>query len=138
MDYIFDNDAKVQSTKSRLEAYSAQNLNVCLESCYQPSNISYFSSTCRVNIQYAGLAAATKVKIQIRGFLQIGKVTALTALEKLLSSYVSVNVFKRGFFSRKVAALCLCEKEIRRGENSPWLPVQITGNFDSNIILLVY
>ncbi len=46
----------------------------------------YFELFCNlVNVLHAGPAAATQVKIQIQGFLQLGKNTKLTALNKLLS-----------------------------------------------------
>ena len=80
-----------------------------------------------VDILHAGpAAAATKIKIEIRRFLQLGKPNSLTALEKLLSSPVSAYLsgewerYKGGLFGNK-------EYETCRAENSPWLPIQTRG-----------
>jgi hypothetical protein len=56
-------------------------------------NFKHFEFFCNVvNILHVG-PAATKVRIQIRGFLQVANATALTAPEKLLSSTISVSAF---------------------------------------------
>jgi hypothetical protein len=53
-----------------------------------------------VNILHAGpAAAATKIKFQIRGFLRLGKSTALTALDKLLKCF-PVSAFLSGKWER--------------------------------------
>ena len=79
-------------------------------------NVKYFAFFCnRVNILNAGPgAAATKVNIQIRGLPPLGKATALTALEKLLSSIIpgKRECCGDGLFGNE-------EYEICRRENSP-------------------
>jgi hypothetical protein len=61
-------------------------------------HLKYFVFFCNiVNILHAGpAAAATKIKVQTRRFLQLGKYTALMALEQFLSSSASVNAFLSG------------------------------------------
>ncbi len=65
-------------------------------------------------------AAATKVNIQIRDFPPLGKATAMTALEKLLSSIIAVSAFLSGKWERCGDGLFGNEEyEICRRENSP-------------------
>jgi hypothetical protein len=120
-----DDDAKVQNKNSQA-AFGANN-----------SAGKYFVSFCNlVNILHAGPAAATKVKIQIRGFLRLEKVTALTVLENLLLYLVCIC-----FSSRKVDR---CQGDLfgnneyelegcrREPETSQRLLIQITGDLGSS------
>jgi hypothetical protein len=74
-------------------------------------------------------AAATKVNIQIRGFLQLGKSTALTALDKLLEC-IPVSAFLSGKWDRCESGLYGNEEyETCRAETSPWMSIQTRGEF---------
>jgi hypothetical protein len=81
-----------------------------------------------INILHAGpAAAATKIKIQIRGFLQLGQATALTALEKLVKC-CRVSAFLSGKWERCDGGLYGNEEyETCRAEKSPWMPIQTRG-----------
>jgi hypothetical protein len=71
------------------------------------------------------------VKTQIQGFLQLRKATALTALTKILSA--SVSAFLSGEWARCEGGLYGNEDyEACRAENSPWIPIQTTGDFGIN------
>ena len=128
-----ENDAKVQTTKSQIQAA----LGAKFESLFVKmlNNIKYFVFFCNlVDILHVG-PAATKVKIQIRGFLQIGKATTLTALEKLLSPSFSpvVSAFLSAKWERCPGGLCGNEEyEDCLHEKSPWMPIQSTGQFREN------
>jgi hypothetical protein len=87
MDGDADYDSEIQNT--RLQTQAA--LGPKFETLFQKmlTHVKYFVFFCNlVNILHAG-PAATQVKIQIQGFLQLGKNTALTALKKLISAPVS-------------------------------------------------
>jgi hypothetical protein len=87
-----DSTAEVRNTKSQLKAAIGAKFESLFEKML--TNVKKFVFFCNlVNILAVGPAATTKVKIQIRGFLQLGKATALTVLEKLLSHTLSVSVF---------------------------------------------
>ncbi len=76
-----DDDAKVQNTKSQIESA----LDAKFEGLFEKmlGNIKYFVLLCNlVQILQDGHAAATKVKIQIRGFLQSGKVRSSPGAER--------------------------------------------------------
>jgi hypothetical protein len=68
-----DEEAKVQNTKSRTEAALEAKFEILFQKILP--HVKYFVFSCNlVNILHAGLAAAaTKAKIQIRGFLQLVK-----------------------------------------------------------------
>ncbi len=74
-----DDDAKLQNIKSQIEAA----LGIKFENLFQKMLpcIKYFVLLCNlVNVLHAGpAAAATQVKSQIQGFLQLGKNIKLTA-----------------------------------------------------------
>ncbi len=77
-------------------------------------------------------AAATKIKILIRGFLQLGKGTLATALEKLLKCF-PVSAFLSGKWERCKGGLYGNEEyETCRAENSPWMPIQTRGEFGNS------
>ena len=128
-----ENDAKVQTTKSQIQAA----LGAKFQSLFVKmlNNIKYFVFFCNlVDILHVE-PAATKVKIQIRGFLQIGKATTLTALEKLLSPSFSpvVSAFLSAKWERCPGGLCGNEEyEDCLHEKSPWMPIQSTGQFREN------
>jgi hypothetical protein len=65
-------------------------------------NVKCFVFFCNlVNILHAGPAAATKVKIEIRGYLPLGKVTALMAQENCCLLVDFYGVFVTAFLSGK-------------------------------------
>jgi hypothetical protein len=131
-----DEEAKVQNTKSQTEAA----LRAMFENLFgnKLPDVKYFVFFCNlVNILHAGPAAeATKIKIQIRGFLQLGKtmkLTAVTALEKLLKC-CPVSAFLFGKWERCEGGLYGNEEyETCRAENSPWMPIQTRGEFGISI-----
>jgi hypothetical protein len=87
---------KIQNPRQRL--LSGQRLKICLERSFQTLSTLSFSAT--LSILHAGpAAAATKIKIQIRGFLQTGKNTFATTLEKLLKC-CPVSTFLSGKWER--------------------------------------
>jgi hypothetical protein len=85
-----------------------------------------------VNILHDGPAApATKIKIQIRGFLQLGQTTVATALDKLLC--YPVSAFLSDKWERCEGGLYGNEEyETCRAENSMWMPIQTIGEFCSS------
>ena len=118
-------DAKVQNTKSQLQA----TLGAKFETLFQKmcSEVSYFVIFCNlVNFMHVA-PAATKVKIQIRGFLQLGKAAkAKTGLDKLLSP--TLSDFLAGQWDRCQGGLCgNIEYENCMREKSSWLAIQSTG-----------
>ena len=76
-------DAKVQNTKSQLQATLGAKFETLFEKMC--SEVSYFVIFCNLFNILHDAPAETKVKIQIRGFLQLGKSKAKTGLDKLLS-----------------------------------------------------
>ena len=127
MDCDDDQDAKVQNTKSQTEAA----LGATFENLFgqKHRDVKFFVFFCNlVNILHAGpAAAATKIKIQIRGFLQLGQVTALTALDKLFDC-CRVSAFLSGKWERCDGGLYGNEEyETCRAEKSPWMPIQTRG-----------
>ena len=124
-----DDDAKVQNTKSQIEAA----LGTKFENLFQKMLpcVKYFVLFCNlVNVLHAvPAAAATQVKIQIQGFLQLGRNMKLTALNKLLK----FPAFLSGQWARCENGLCGNEEyEACRAENSPWMPIQTTGEFGNS------
>ncbi len=98
--------------------------------------VKYFVFYCNlVKILHAGpTAAATKIKVQIRGllnFLQLEKSTSLTALDKLLCFPVSAILSGKwercegGLYGKEVYETC-------RAENSMWMPIQTRGEFGNS------
>ena len=73
MDCDDDQDAKVQNTKSQAEAALGATFEILFGKKHP--DVKYFIFFCNlVNILHAGpAAAATKIKIQIRGFLPLGQ-----------------------------------------------------------------
>jgi hypothetical protein len=68
-----DEDAKVQNTKSLTEAALGAKFESLFRNMYPHVNFFVFFGNL-VNILHAGpVSAATKITIQIRGFLQLGK-----------------------------------------------------------------
>jgi hypothetical protein len=97
----------------------------------QHPHVKYFVFFCNlVNILHAGpTAAATKIKIQIWGFLQVGKLLSLTALDKLLKCF-PVSAFLSGKWERCKGGLYGNEEyDICGAENSPRIPIQTRGEF---------
>ena len=91
------------------------------------SSVSYFVIFCNlVNFMHVA-PAATKVKIQIRGFLQLGKAAkAKTGLDKLLSP--TLSYFLAGQWDRCQGGLCgNIEYENCMRDKSSWLAIQSTG-----------
>jgi hypothetical protein len=93
-------------------------------------NVKYFIFFCNlVNILHAGpAAAATKIQIQIRGFLQMGQNTVETTLAKLLkccpvseSLSGKRDLCKGGLYGNDEYDTC-------RTENSTWMPIQTKGD----------
>jgi hypothetical protein len=122
-------------TKSQAEAALGATFEILFRKKHP--DVKYFIFFCNlvivVNILHAGpAAAATKIKIQIRGFLQLGKSTLATALENLLKCF-PISTFlsdkwercKGGLYGNK-------EYETCRAENSPWMPVQTRGDFGNS------
>jgi hypothetical protein len=99
-----DEEAKIQKTKSQTEAALGATFEILFGKEQHP-HVKYFVFFCNlVNILHAGpAAAATKIKIQIRGFLQVGKLLSLTALDKLFNC---CRVIRRvsAFLSGKMGA----------------------------------
>ncbi len=127
MDCDDDQDAKVQNIKSQTEAALGATFEILFGKRHQ--DVKYFIFFCKlVNILHAGpAAAATKIKIQIRGFLQLGQSMALTALEKLFKC-CRVSAFLSGKWGRCEGGLYgNKEYEDCRAENSPWMPIQTKG-----------
>jgi hypothetical protein len=129
MDCDFGYDAEVQNTKSQTEAA----LGATFENLFgnKHPDIKYFIFFCNlVNILHAGpAAAATKIKIQIRGFLQLKKNTVATALEKLLKCF-PVSTFLSGKWERCKGGMYANEEyESCWDEKSPWMPIQTRGEF---------
>ena len=127
MDCDDDQDAKVQNTKSQTEAALGATFEIRFGKKHP--DVKYFIFFCNlVNILHAGpAAAATKIKIQIRGFLQLGQVTALTVLEKLVKC-CRVSAFLSGKWERCDGGLYGNEEyETCRAENSRWMPNQTRG-----------
>jgi hypothetical protein len=130
-----DDDAKVQNKKSQA-AFGANNSAGKFESLLGKMliNVTYFVSFCNlVSILHVGPAAATKVKIQIRGFLRLEKVTALTMLENLLLYLVCICFSSRkvdrcqgDLFGNNEYELEGCRREPETSQR------QITGDFGSN------
>jgi hypothetical protein len=86
----------VQNKKSQTEAALGPKFENLLQK--MRLNVGYFVCFCNlVNILHAG-PAATQVKIQIQGFLQLRKATTLTALKKLMSA--PVYAFLSGEWAR--------------------------------------
>ncbi len=79
-----DEEAKVQKTKSQTEAALGATFEILFGNKHP--DVEYFIFSCNlVNILHSGpAAAATKIKIQIRGFLQLEKTTVALTLYKLL------------------------------------------------------
>ena len=104
MDGDADYDSEIQNTKFQTQAA----LGPKFENLFQKmlTHVKYFVFFCNlVNILHAG-PAATQVKIQIQGFLQLEKNTALTALNKLLRPPESESRLTRVCVSfRRVGAL---------------------------------
>ena len=90
-----DEETKVQNTKAQTEAALGATFEILFGKKHP--DVKYVIFFCNlVNILHAGpAAAATKIKIQIRGFLQLGKSTLATALEKLLKCF-PVSAFLSG------------------------------------------
>ncbi len=126
-----DEEAKIQNIKSQTEAA----LGAAFENLFRKKHpdVRHFVFSCNlVNILHAGpAAAATKIKVDIRGFLRLGTPTALTALDKLLCFPVSAFFFGKwercegGLLGNK-------ENETCRAVNSPWMPIQTRGEFGNS------
>jgi hypothetical protein len=127
MDCDDDDEAKVQDTKSQTEAAFGGTFELLFENKHP--DVKYFIFFCTlVNILHAGpAAAATKIKIQIRGFLQLGKNTVATTLEKILMC-CPVFAFLSGKWDLCKGGLYGNEEyETCRAEKSPWMPIQTKG-----------
>ena len=117
-------DAKVQNTKSQLQA----TLGAKFETLFQKmcSEVSYFVIFCNLFNILHDAPAETKVKIPIRGFLQLGKSKAKTGLDKLLSP--TLSDFLAGQWDRCQGGLCgNIEYENCMRDKSSWLAIQSTG-----------
>jgi hypothetical protein len=90
-----DKEANIQKTKTQTEAA----LGATFENLFgnKHPHVKCFIIFCNlVNILHAGPAtAATNIKIQMRGFLQLGNLHSLTALDKLLECF-PVSTFLSG------------------------------------------
>jgi hypothetical protein len=122
-----DNDegAKVQNTRSQTEAALGATFQILFGAMH--AHVKYFIFFCNlVDILHAGhAAAATIIKIQIRGFLQLGPSTPASALAKL---FKPVSAFLSGTWERCLGGLYgNKEYDDCRAENSPWLPIQTRG-----------
>ncbi len=99
MDGDGDDDAKVQNINSQLDASLGLELdNLFGKILTSVKYLDIFLQPCP--ILHVG-PLATKFKIQIRGFLQVGKATALTTLETIAVFYLVCICFS----FRKVGAL---------------------------------
>jgi hypothetical protein len=95
-----DEEAKIQNTKSQTEAALGATFELLFG--MKLPELKFFAFFCNlVNILYP--AAATKIKIQIRGFLQLGQNTVVTALDNnnnntiaLLNSTTKAGNLRRG------------------------------------------
>ena len=118
-------DAKIQNTKSQLQAAlgaNFENLFQKMSSC-----VSYFVIFCNlVNFMHVA-PAATKVKLQIRGFLQLGTdAKAKTGLDKLMTP--ALSYFLAGEWDRCHGGLCgNIEYESCMCAEGSWLAIQTTG-----------
>ena len=124
-----DEEAKIQNIKSQTAAALGATFEILFGGIHP--HVKYFVFFCNlVNILHAGpAAAATEIKIQIRGFLQMGKNTMATALEKLFKR-CRVSAFLSGKWERCEGGLYgNQEYETCRAEKSPWLPIQTRGEF---------
>jgi hypothetical protein len=83
-----DEEAKVQNKKSLTEAALEAKFEILFHKMLL--HFKYFAFFCNlVNILHAGpAAAATKIKIQIRGFPQLGKPNSLTALSRIYKTSI--------------------------------------------------
>ncbi len=95
MDCENDEEAKVQNKKSQTEPALGATFEILFKKKHP--DVKYFIFFCNlVNILHAGpAAAATKIKIQIRGFLQLGQNIVATALDTLLMCF-PVSAFLSG------------------------------------------
>ena len=117
-------DAKVQDTKSQLQAALGAKFENLFGKMW--SIVSYFVIFCNLSQILHVAPAATTVKIQIRGFLQIRNPRAKTGLDKLLSP--TLSFFLAGEWDRCQGGLCgNKEYENCMRENSSWLAIQSTG-----------
>ena len=124
-----DEEAKIQNIKSQTAAALGATFEILFGGIHP--HVKYFVFFCNlVNILHAGpAAAATEIKIQIRGFLQMGKNTMASALIKLFDC-CRVSAFLSGKWERCVGGLYgNQEYEDCRAEKSPWLPIQSMGEF---------
>ena len=122
-----DEEAKIQNIKSQTAAALGATFEF-LFGVLHP-RVKYFVLFCNlVHILHAGpAAAATEIKIQIRGFLQMGKNTFASTLEKLFKC-CRVSALLSGKWERCDGGLYgNKEYEDCRAENSPWLPIQTRG-----------
>jgi hypothetical protein len=132
MDCDDDEEAKIQNIKSQTEAALGATFEILFGDKHP--HVKYFLFFCNlVSILHAGPAStATEIKIQIRGFLQMGKNTLATTLEKLFKC-CRVSAFLSGKWERCEGGLYENkEYENCRAENSPWLPIQTRGEFGIN------
>ena len=124
-----DEEAKIQNIKSQTAAALGATFEFLFGGILP--HVKYFVLFCNlVHILHAGpAAAATEIKIQIRGFLQMGKNTMASALVKLFDC-CRVSAFLSGKWERCVGGLYgNQEYENCRAEKSPWLPIQSRGAF---------
>ena len=94
-----DEEAKIQNIKSQTAAALGATFEILFGGIHP--HVKYFVLFCNlVNILHAGpAAAATEIKIQIRGFLQMGKNTMASALVKLFDC-CRVSAFLSGKWER--------------------------------------
>ena len=117
-------DAKVQNTKSQLQAALGAKFENLFGKMW--SIVSYFVIFCNLSQILHVAPAATTVKIQIRGFLQIRNPRAKTGLDKLLSP--TLSFFLAGEWDRCQGGLCgNKEYESCMCEESSWLAIQSMG-----------
>ena len=117
-------DAKVQDTKSQLQAALGAKFENLFGKMW--SIVSYFVIFCNLSQILHVAPAATTVKIQIRGFLQIRNPRAKTGLDKLLSP--TLSFFLAGEWDRCQGGLCgNKEYESCMCEESSWLAIQSMG-----------
>ena len=113
-----------RSIKSQLHAALGARFEIMFGKLF--NSVSYFVIFCdHVNILDDG-PAATKVKFQILGFLQLGNTKAKTALDKLLSPTLSHLL--QGKWERCDGALSVNQEYAHcLNKNSSWLPLQSSG-----------
>ena len=119
-------DELVQMTKLHLQTALGAKFEILFQNLSK--HVSFFVIFCNlVHIQHVG-PAATEVKIQILGFLQLKQAKAKTALDKLMSSFSTLSHVLQGKWERCDGGLSTNDEYAHcLHTNSSWRPLQSTG-----------